>query len=136
MEQKLPLPPFTEETAKQKVILSENAWNSKDPLKVAKSYAVNTECRITDAFIKSRAEVKNFLIEKWNNEFYFTLKKELSLFADNMIAGRFEYEYQNKEGQWYRASGNEICEFDTNGLIQKRYASTYDVKISASERKL
>ena len=136
MEQKLPLPPFTEETAKQKVILSEDEWNSKDPLKVAKSYAVNTECRITDAFIKSRTEVKNFLIEKWNNEFYFTLKKELSLFADNIIAGRFEYEYQNKEGQWYRASGSEICEFDTNGLIQKRYASIYDVKITAAERKL
>ncbi|WP_396638539.1 DUF1348 family protein [Maribacter sp. R77961] len=136
MEQKFPLPSFIEETAKQKVQLSEDAWNTKDPLKVSKNYAVNTEWHIVGTIIKTRVEVKNFLIEKWNNEFDFKLKKKLSVFTDHVIAGHFEYEYQNNEGQWYRASGNEICEYDTNGLIRRRYTSIIDEKIEASERRL
>jgi len=136
MEQKLPLPPFIQETAKQKVQLSEDAWNSKDPLKVSKHYAFNTEWHIVGTIIKNRSEVKNFLIDKWNNEFNFSFKKELSVFTDHIIAGHFEYEYQNNENQWYRASGNEICEYDTNGLIRRRYTSIIDEKIEASERRL
>ena len=136
MEQKLPLPPFTEETAKQKVQLAEDAWNSKDPVKVSKAYTVNTEWRNRDTFINGRDEVQNFLSDKWNNELYYMLKKELWAFTDNRIAVRFEYEYQNKGGQWFRAYGNENWEFDANGLMQKRYASINDLKIAASERKL
>lgn len=136
MEQKLPLPPFTEETAKQKVQLAEDAWNSKNPIKVSKAYTIDTEWRNRNMFINGREEVQNFLLNKWNNELHYKLKKELWAFNNNRIAVRFEYEYQNKEGQWYRAYGNENWEFDTNGLMQKRYASINDLKIEESERKL
>ncbi|WP_203258465.1 nuclear transport factor 2 family protein [Hyunsoonleella ulvae] len=136
MEQKPPLPPFTEDTAKQKVQLAEDAWNSKDPVKVSKAYTVDTEWRNRDTFINGREEVQNFLSDKWKNELHYKLKKELWAFKDNRIAVRFEYEYQNKEGQWYRAYGNENWEFDANGLMQKRYASINDLRINASERKL
>lgn len=136
MEQKLPLPPFTEETAKQKVQLAEDAWNSKDPVKVSKAYSIHTEWRNRDTFINGREEVQNFLTGKWNNELHYKLKKELWAFSGNRIAVRFEYEYQNKEGQWYRAYGNENWEFDANGFMQKRYASINDLKIKESERKL
>lgn len=136
MEQKLPLPPFTEETAKQKVQLAEDAWNSKNPVKVSKAYSIHTEWRNRDTFINGREDVQNFLTGKWNNELHYKLKKELWAFSGNRIAVRFEYEYQNKEGQWYRAYGNENWEFDANGLMQKRYASINDLKIKESERKL
>jgi len=136
MEQTFIIPPFTEESAKLKVKLVEDAWNSKDPLKVAKTFTLNTVWRHRDTFIRGRKEVKNFLSTKWNNELYYQIKNELYAFTDNIMAVRFEYEYQNKDGQWYRAYGNEICEFDTNGLIQKRFASIKDLKIAASDRRL
>ncbi len=136
MEQKLPLPPFTQETAQQKVQLAEDAWNSKDPVKVSKAYTIDTEWRNRDTFINGREEVQNFLSDKWKNELHYKLKKELWAFKDNRIAVRFEYEYQNKEGEWYRAYGNENWEFDKNGLMQKRYASINDLGIEESERKL
>lgn len=136
MEQKLPLPPFTQETAEQKVQLAEDAWNSKDPIKVSKAYTVDTEWRNRDKFINGREQVQRFLSDKWKNELQYKLKKELWAFNDNRIAVRFEYEYQNKEGKWYRAYGNENWEFDKNGLMQKRYASINDLSIEESERKL
>lgn len=133
---KYPLPPFTEETAKQKVQLAEDAWNSKDPIKVSMAYTVDTEWRNRSQFINGRNEVQQFLEHKWSNEQNYKLKKELWSYHGNRIAVRFEYEYQNQEGQWYRAYGNENWEFDENGLMQKRYASINDLTIKENERTL
>ncbi|WP_321827077.1 nuclear transport factor 2 family protein [Maribacter dokdonensis] len=133
---KYPLPPFTEETAKQKVQLAEDAWNSKDPIKVSMAYTVDTEWRNRSQFINGRNEVQQFLEHKWTNEQNYKLKKELWSYHGNRIAVRFEYEYQNQEGQWYRAYGNENWEFDENGLMQKRYASINDLTIKENERSL
>ena len=136
MEQKLPLPPFTLETAKQKIQMAEDAWNSKDPVKVSMAYTIDSEWRNRDQFISGREEIKNFLIDKWNNELHYKLKKEYWAHADNRIAVRFEYEFQNKEGNWFRAYGNENWEFDENGLMAKRFASINNLEIKESERKL
>ena len=133
---KYPLPPFNEETAKQKVQLAEDAWNSQDPITVSMAYTEDTEWRNRTTFINGRKEVQEFLKNKWANERNYKLKKELWGFRNNRMAVRFEYEYQNKEGQWYRAYGNENWEFDENGLMQKRYASINDLEIKESERKL
>ncbi len=134
--QKHPLPPFTEETAKQKIQMAENAWNSKDPIKVSQAYTVDTEWRNRNQFINGREEVQQFLSTKWENEIDYKLRKELWAFKDNRIAVRFEYEYRNSEGQWFRAYGNENWEFDENGLMQKRFASINDLKINEADRKL
>jgi len=136
METKKPLPPFTEETAKQKIQMAEDGWNSQDPVKVSMAYSVDTEWRNRNQFVNGRQEVQDFLADKWNNELDYKLKKELWLFGGNRIAVRFEYEYHNKDGQWFRAYGNENWEFDENGLMTKRYASINDLKIKESERKL
>ena len=134
MEKKHPLPPFTEETALQKVQMAEDAWNSKDPITVSKAYSPDTEWRNRTEFINGRKEVREFLTRKWETELDYTLKKELWGFRENRIAVRFEYEYRNKEGQWFRAYGNELWEFDTNGLMKKRYASINDLPISEKDR--
>ena len=136
MEQKPPLPPFTLETATQKVQMAENAWNTKDPEKVCLAYTIDTEWRNRDTFINGREEVKKFLIEKWNKELDYKLKKELWAYTDNRIAVRFEYEWHNHAGQWYRSYGNENWEFDEHGFMKKRFASINDVAITESERKL
>lgn len=136
MEKKHPLPPFTEETARQKVQMAEDAWNSKDPLKVSLAYSPDTEWRNRNQFIHGRKEVQDFLQDKWKTELDYKLKKELWLYGGNRIAVRFEYEYHNEAGQWFRAYGNENWEFDENGLMQKRYASINDLAIEESERKL
>ncbi|WP_422081816.1 DUF1348 family protein [Ulvibacterium sp.] len=136
METKHPLPPFNKETAKQKVQMAEDAWNQKDPIKVSKAYTLDTEWRNRDQFINGRSEVQAFLANKWKKELDYKLKKELWAFKDNRIAVRFEYEYRNAEGQWFRAYGNENWEFDPNGLMQKRYASINDLEIRESDRKL
>ncbi len=136
MEKKYPLPPFTQETAQEKIQLAENAWNSKDPVAVSKAYTIDTEWRNRNQFINGREEVQAFLKDKWANELDYKLKKELWSFNDNRIAVRFEYEYQNSEGQWFRAYGNENWEFDENGLMRKRYASINDLAINESDRKL
>lgn len=136
MEQKLPLPPFTLETAKQKVQMAEDAWNSKDPERVSMAYTMDTEWRNRNEFINGREEVKLFLEKKWSKEINYKLKKELWVFMENRIAVRFEYEWQNEQGQWFRSYGNENWEFDENGFMQKRYASINDLAIEASERKL
>jgi uncharacterized protein len=135
-EQRLPLPPFTYETALQKVQFAENAWNSKDAQKVASAYTVDTEWRNRTQFINGRAEVQEFLTNKWRHELDYKLKKELWSFTGNKIGVRFEYEYHDESGQWFRAYGNEMWEFDENGLMQRRYASINDMKIEESERKL
>lgn len=135
-EQKLPLPPFTLETALQKVQLAEDAWNSQDPERISKAYTVNTEWRNRTEFINGRDEVVAFLKRKWQKELHYKLKKELWGFRENRMAVRFEYEYQDINGQWWRAYGNENWEFDENGLMQKRYASINDLAIDEKDRKL
>lgn len=131
-----PLPPFSKETALQKIKKAEDAWNSKDPIRISNAYTVDTEWRNRDQFLNGRAKVQDFLAEKWKNELDYKLKKELWTFNDNRIAVRFEYEYRNKNGQWYRAYGNENWEFDENGLMRKRFASINDLKIEETERRL
>lgn len=135
-EQKLPLPPFTLETALQKVQLAEDAWNSQDPERISKAYTVNTEWRNRTEFINGREEVVAFLKRKWQKELHYKLKKELWGFRENRMAVRFEYEYQDVNGQWWRAYGNENWEFNENGLMQKRYASINDLAIDEKDRKL
>jgi nuclear transport factor 2 (NTF2) superfamily protein len=134
MEQKLPLPPFTVETATQKVQLAEDAWNSQDPQRIALAYTIDTEWRNRSAFINGRDEVIKFLTEKWKKELSYKLKKELWAFTENKIAVRFEYEYHDHTGQWFRAYGNENWEFDENGLMKKRFASINDLAINESDR--
>lgn len=136
MEQKFPLPPFTLETAKEKIQLAENAWNSQNPELVSKAYTIDSEWRNRDIFVNGREEIIVFLTNKWKKEHNYKLKKEYWTHTDNRIAVRFEYEYQNDNGQWYRAYGNENWEFDENGLMAKRYASINDLKIEERERKL
>lgn len=131
-----PLPPFNKETAIQKIQKAEDAWNSKDPIQISKAYTLDTEWRNRNQFINGRKEVQDFLTDKWKNELDYKLKKQLWTFNDNRIAVRFEYEYRDKNGQWYRAYGNENWEFDENGLMKKRFASINDLKIKETERRL
>src|SRR3954470_15976043 len=119
MEQKLPIPPFTLGTAKQKVQMAEDAWNSRDPERVCMAYTIDTEWRNRSEFINGREEVKAFLRRKWEKEQDYRLKKELWCFMENRLAVRFEYEYHDHNGQWWRAYGNENWEFDENGLMAK-----------------
>ena len=136
MEQKFPLPPFNFESATQKVQLAEDAWNSQDPVRVSLAYTVDTEWRNRSEFVNGRENVVQFLSRKWKRELDYKLKKELWAFTDNRIAVRFEYEYHDASGQWFRAYGNENWEFDENGLMQKRFASINDLAIEESERRL
>ena len=136
MEQRLPLPPFTMETAIQKVQLAEDAWNSQDPVRVSLAYTVDTEWRNRSEFINGREEVVRFLSNKWKKELNYKLKKELWAFTENRIAVRFEYEYCDANGLWFRAYGNENWEFDSNGLMQRRFASINDIAIQENERRL
>ncbi|WP_333599726.1 nuclear transport factor 2 family protein [Flavobacterium sp.] len=133
-EQKLPLPPFTMETALLKVQLAEDAWNSQDIDRIAQAYTIDTEWRNRTEFINGREEVKAFLKRKWEKERHYKLKKELWGFRENRMAVRFEYEYQTEDGQWFRAYGNELWEFDENGLMRKRFASINDLEIAATDR--
>ena len=130
------LQPFNKETAIQKIQKAEDAWNSKDPIQISKAYTLDTEWRNRNQFINGRKEVQDFLANKWKNELDYKLKKQLWTFNDNRIAVRFEYEYRDKNGQWYRAYGNENWEFDENGLMKKRFASINDLKIKETERRL
>jgi len=134
-EIRLPVPPFTLETAIQKIQMAEDAWNTKNPEKVAAAYAVASEWRNRNTFIKGRKEIVEFLREKWKKELNYKLKKEYWAHTDNRIAVRFEYEYQNEKGQWFRAYGNENWEFDEKGLMVKRFASINDLEILEKDRK-
>ena len=135
MNPRLPLPPFTEETARQKVQAAEDAWNSRDPERVSLAYTVDTEWRNRADFVNGRAAVVEFLRGKWQREFDYRLRKELWAFQDNRIAVRFEYEFHDASGQWWRAYGNENWEFDEFGLMRRRYASINDLKITEADRK-
>lgn len=131
-----PLPPFTLETATKKVQAAEDAWNSKDPERVSLAYTIDTEWRNRSEFLNGREEVKAFLTRKWEKENGYKLKKTLWSYTDNRIAVRFEYEWHDEKGQWYRSYGNEMWEFDDNGYMQKRFASINDVEIQESERRI
>ncbi|WP_417611753.1 DUF1348 family protein [Owenweeksia hongkongensis] len=131
-----PLPPFNRETAQQKVQLAEDAWNSKDPVAVSKAYTLDTEWRNRTDFINGREEVQAFLRRKWKTELDYKLKKELWGFRENRMAVRFEYEYRNYKGQWFRSYGNELWEFDENGFMRKRFASINELAIDEKDRKL
>ncbi|WP_233603263.1 DUF1348 family protein [Pedobacter sp. KBW06] len=136
MEKKYPLPPFTLETAIQKVQLAEDAWNSQDPQRISLAYSLDTEWRNRDTFVNGRTAVQEFLKGKWEKELNYKLKKELWAYTGNRIAVRFEYEWQDQQGQWFRAYGNENWEFNEEGLMEKRYASINDLPIDESERRL
>jgi uncharacterized protein len=136
IEKKYPLPPFTLETALQKVQAAEDAWNSKNSDRVSLAYTIDTEWRNRIDFVNGREEVKAFLTKKWEKELEYRLKKELWAFQDNRIAVRFEYEWHDHAGQWFRSYGNENWEFDENGLMQKRYASINDLPIEEKDRKI
>jgi uncharacterized protein len=131
-----PLPPFTLETALQKVQAAEDAWNTKNPEKVSLAYTVDTEWRNRDVFFNGREEVVKFLTTKWLKELDYKLKKELWCFLGNKIAVRFEYEWHDSTGQWFRSYGNENWEFDENGYMGKRFASINDLPIKETERRL
>ena len=129
-----PLPPFTRETAMQKVRMAEDGWNGRDPEKVALAYTVDSQWRNRHEFLKGRVEIIEFLERKWAKEHEYRLIKELWVFEDNRIAVRFAYEWHDDVGQWWRSYGNENWEFDENGLMQKRYASINDLAIKESDR--
>jgi len=135
MQQKLLRPPFTLETALQKVQLAEDAWNTKNPDHVCLAYTVDTEWRNRIEFIHGREAVKTFLRRKWEKELGYRLKKELWGFRENRMAVRFEYEWHDNNGLWFRSYGNELWEFEENGLMQKRFASINDLEITDQERK-
>ena len=135
-EQKPPFPPFTRETAVQKVQMAEDAWNTRNPEKVSLAYTPDTEWRNRSEFLNGREQVVAFLTRKWQKELNYKLKKELWAFTGNRIAVRFEYEFQDSTGQWYRAYGNENWEFDDNGLMKKRFASINDLAIREEDRHL
>jgi uncharacterized protein len=135
METKPPLPPFTLDTAKAKVQAAEDAWNTRDPERVALAYTEDSEWRNRSEFLSGRPAIKAFLRRKWEKELDYRLRKELWSFMDNRIAVRFEYECHDESGNWYRAYGNENWEFADNGLMMRRFASINDVPIQASERK-
>ena len=135
MNPRPPLPPFTEETARQKVQAAEDAWNSRDPVRVSLAYTEDTHWRNRTDFINGRAEVVEFLQRKWSRELDYRLKKELWGFRGNRMAVRFEYEYHDAAGQWFRAYGNELWEFDELGYMKFRYASINDLAIQEVDRK-
>lgn len=130
-----PLPPFTEETARQKTRMAENAWNTQDPEKVSLAYTVDSIWRNRSEFINGRENIVQFLQRKWSRERDYRLIKELWAFKDNRIAVRFAYEWQDEYGCWFRAYGNENWEFAANGLMQRRIASINDLPINDSQRK-
>jgi hypothetical protein len=135
-EPRHPLPPFNHESAKQKVQAAENAWNTKHPERVSLAYTVDTEWRNRTEFLKGREEVKRFLTLKWEKEIDYKLKKELWAFTDNKIGVRFEYEWRDASGRWFRSYGNEMWEFDANDYMEKRFASINDLEIREEDRKL
>ncbi len=130
-----PVPPFDEETARQKVQAAEDGWNTRDAEKVAQAYTEDSEWRNRDEFFKGREEIVAFLKRKWKRELDYRLKKNLWCFTENRIAVRFEYESRDTEGQWWRSHGNELWEFDDEGYMRRRDASINDYRIDESERR-
>lgn len=128
-------PPFTAETAHAKVRAAEDAWNSRDPRRVSLAYSEDSQWRNRNEFLRGRSQIENFLTGKWERELDYRLTKSLWSFTDNRIAVRFQYEYHDSSGQWFRAYGNELWEFDEEGLMRRREASINDVPIQEHERK-
>lgn len=128
-------PPFTLESATAKVRAAEDAWNSRDPHRVSLAYSEDSQWRNRSQFVQSRDQIREFLTHKWEKELDYRLTKSLWSFTENRIAVRFQYEYHNADGQWFRAYGNELWEFDDEGLMLRREASINDVAIEESQRK-
>ncbi|WP_214370821.1 nuclear transport factor 2 family protein [Pseudonocardia sp. H11422] len=131
-----PLPPFDAGTAAQKVQAAENAWNTRDPEKVAQAYSEDSVWRNRDEFVTGRAEIADLLRRKWARELDYALRKDLWAFEGNRIAVRFQYESRDVDGQWWRSYGNELWEFDDDGYMRRREASIDDVRIDESERRI
>jgi uncharacterized protein len=136
MDVRPPIPPFIEETARQKVQAAEDAWNTCDPERVALAYTPDSRWRNRDEFFEGREAIVEFLRRKWERELDYRLRKELWGFSGNRISVRFEYESRDRDGQWWRSHGNEHWEFDENGLMRRRDASINDYKIAESERRI
>ena len=136
MDPRPPLPPFTEETARAKVLAAENAWNTKEPERVAGAYTVDTVWRNRSEHVVGREEVKAFLTRKWERELDYVLRKSLWAYDGHRIAVRFQYEWHDADGQWYRSYGNENWEFDEQGYMARREASINDVAIEEAERRI
>ncbi|MGO3455913.1 MAG: DUF1348 family protein [Marinomonadaceae bacterium] len=134
-EAKAPFPPYIEETAKQKVRMAEDAWNSKDPAKVSMAYTLDSRWRNRDVFPVGRAQIQALLTSKWQKEHDYRLVKELWAYDNNRISVRFAYEWRDDEGNWFRSYGNENWLFNEQGLMQERHASINDLPIAESERK-
>ena len=134
-EARPPFPPFTEETAIQKIRAAEDAWNTRDPERVSLAYTVDSQWRNRSEIFQGRPKIVEFLTRKWNRELDYRLIKELWAYTGNRIAVRFAYEYHDDSGNWFRAYGNENWEFDENGLMRQRHASINDLPIRESERK-
>ncbi len=131
-----PLPPFTEQTARQKVQAAEDAWNTRDPDRVVLAYTLDSEWRNRDEFLAGRAEIHAFLVRKWERELDYALRKDLWAFSGDHIAVRFQYEWHDAAGRWWRSYGNENWEFDEHGLMRRREASINDVAIEPAERRI
>ena len=136
MTDRPPLPPFTAETAAQKVQAAEDAWNTRDPQKVAMAYTEDSVWRNRDTFVTGREEIVAFLTDKWAGERDYALRKSLWSFEGNRIAVRFQYESRDADGQWWRSYGNELWEFDEHGYMARREASINDVRIAEAERRI
>ena len=134
-ETRPPLPPFTLETATQKVRLAEDAWNSRDPVRVSLAYTPDSQWRNRVEFLEGRKAIQAFLARKWNREIDYRLIKELWAFHENRIAVRFAYEWRDDGASWFRSYGNEMWEFDEGGLMRRRFASINDLPIGENERK-
>jgi nuclear transport factor 2 (NTF2) superfamily protein len=135
MNTRPPLPPFTEETARQKIQAAEDAWNTRNPERVSLAYTEDSEWRNRSDHLTGRPAIVEFLRRKWAREFDYRLRKELWAFTGNRIAVRFEYEFHDASGQWWRAYGNENWEFAANGLMHRRFASINDLAIAEADRK-
>jgi nuclear transport factor 2 (NTF2) superfamily protein len=131
-----PVPPFNEETARQKVQAAEDAWNTRDPEKVAGAYTPDSQWRNRDEFVTGRDEIVAFLQRKWGRELEYALRKDLWAFTEDRIAVRFQYESRDESGQWWRSYGNELWEFDAEGYMRRREASINDVAIDESDRRI
>ena len=134
-EARPPLPPFTRESAIEKIRLAEDGWNSRDPERVAKAYSLDTRWRNRAEFVSNREEARQFLERKWRKELEYRLIKELWAYTDNRIAVRYAYEWHDDSGNWFRSYGNENWEFNVDGLMTNRFSSINDLPIAASERK-
>ncbi len=136
MTSRPPVPPFTAATARQKVLAAEAAWNTRDPDRVAAAYTVDSVWRNRGEFVTGREEIRAFLARKWEKELDYVLRKDLWTFGDDRIAVRFQYEWHDAEGSWFRSYGNELWEFDADGLMRCREASINDLAITEAERRI